>query len=226
MTNIAVIGCIHGDIENLMRFLDKMALLKIDILVCPGDFTDFTTQKGFTRLDIGKIILEELRGLGKPILTVPGSWDGELLGFLKKENVSIHAEGRMIEDIGFYGYGGAKTPFNTPFEPSEGEIELGLEKAYNEIKKAKVKIQITHAPPFGTKLDVIASGAHVGSDVVRNFIESKSPDAAICAHIHEGRGTDVLEKTKLINPGRFPEGYLGLVEVNDSKIITKVTSLI
>lgn len=226
MTNIAVIGCIHGDIENLMKFLDKISLLDIDILVCPGDFTDFTIPKGFSRVDICRIILEELRGVGKPVLTVPGSWDGELIDFLKKEKVSIHAEGKIIDGIGFYGYGGAKTPFNTPFEPSEGEIELGLEKSFSEIKKAEIKIQVTHAPPSQTKVDKIVSGAHVGSDAVRNFIEKNRPNVAICAHIHESRGVDELGRTKIINSGRFPEGYVGFVEINDSQITTKVSSLI
>ena len=226
MTNIAVVGCIHGDVENLMKFLDKIALLNIDILICPGDFTDFAIPKGFTRLDIGKVILEELKSLGKPVLSVPGSWDGELIDLLKKEKVSIHAEGKIIDGIGFYGYGGAKTPFNTPFEPSEGEIELGLEKSYGEIKKAEIKVQVTHAPPSKTKVDMIVTGAHVGSVSVRNFVEKNQPNAAICAHIHESRGVDEIGKTKIINPGRFPEGYIGLIDIDDSRITTKVTSLI
>src|SRR3989338_1849801 len=167
MMNIAVVSCIHGDVENLMKFLDRISLLDLDVVVCPGDFTDFTIPKGFSRLDVCKIILEELKGLNKPILAVPGSWDGDLIEFLKKEKVSIHAEGKTIGGVGFYGYGGAKTPFNTPFEPSEGEIELGLEKSYNEVKGADIKIQVTHAPPSKTKVDMIVSGAHVGSDAVR-----------------------------------------------------------
>lgn len=226
MSNIAVISCIHGDIENLMKFTDKLALLDIDIIICPGDFTDFSVPKGFNRVDIGKIIIEELKGLGKPIITVPGSWDSDLIEFLKSEKISVHAEGKIIGDVGFYGYGGAKTPFNTPFEPSEGEIEIGLEKSYREIKKAKIKIQVTHAPPNRTKVDMIVSGAHVGSDVVRNFIETNQPNAAICAHIHESRGIDEIGKTKIVNSGRFPEGYVGLIEINDSRITTKVISLI
>lgn len=223
---IATIACIHGDVENLMKFLDKMALHDIDVIICPGDLTDFLIPKGFNRQDIAKIILEELKGLGKNVLTVPGSWDGDLIDFLKKEKVSIHAEGKIIDGVGFYGYGGAKTPFNTPFEPTEGEIELGLEKSYSDVKNAKIKIQVTHAPPNRTKLDTIVSGAHVGSESVRDFIEKKQPNAAVCAHIHESRGVDDIGKTKIINPGRFPEGYVGFIEINDSKITTKVSSLI
>lgn len=226
MTNVAVVSCIHGDVENLMKFLDKVSMLNIDIVVCPGDFTDFALPKGFTRLDMASIILGEIRGLGKPILTVPGSWDGEVIDFLKKEKVSVHAEGKIVDGIGFYGYGGARTPFNTPFEPSEGEIELGLERSFSDIKKATIKIQVTHAPPSRTKVDKIATGANVGSESVRSFIEKNQPNAAVCAHIHEGRGVDELGRTKIINSGRFPEGYVGLIGIDDSSITTKVVSLI
>lgn len=226
MATIGIVGCIHGDIENLMRFIDMMSSFKISTIVCPGDFTDTLIPKGFTRVDIGKIIVEELGALSKNIVTVPGSWDKEIVDFLKRNTISVHAEGKIVDGVGFYGYGGAKTPFNTPFEPSEGEMELGLEKAYSELKGAKLKIQVTHAPPNGTKLDKISSGAHVGSNAVRSFIETKHPDAAISAHIHESRGVDELESTKLINPGRFPEGYAGLIEINDSRMTTKVVSLI
>jgi Icc-related predicted phosphoesterase len=226
MTLLAVIGCIHGDIENMMRFVDKISLLDIDVVVCPGDFTDFNIPKGFTRRDVCKIILEELKTLGKPVVAVPGSWDGDLIDLFKKEGVNVHAEGKVIDGVGFYGYGGAKTPFSTPFEPSEGEIELGLGKSFNEIKNAKIKVQVTHAPPSKTKLDTIVTGAHVGSDVVRQFIVESQPNAAICAHIHESRGVDELGKTKIINPGRFPEGYLGILDISGTKVSAKVTSLI
>ncbi len=226
MVNISVVSCVHGDVETLMKFLDKLALMDIDVLICPGDFTDFAIPRGFNRIDIGKLIIEELKGLGKPIVTVPGSWDKELMDFLKRNSESVHAEGKVINGIGFYGYGGAKTPFNTPLEPSEGEIGLGLEKSYAEVGGAKLKIQVTHAPPNKTKLDIIASGAHVGSDAVRKFIEEKQPDAAVCAHIHESRGVDEIGRTKIINSGRFPEGYVGLFEINNSKITAKVSSLI
>ncbi len=226
MSTIGVVGCIHGDIENLMKFVDMLSQFKMKTIICPGDFTDMSLPKGFTRVDVGKIILEELESLTKNIVTVPGSWDKDLLDLLKSKTISVHAEGKIVDGIGFYGYGGAKTPFNTPFEPSEGEIELGLEKAFNEVKKAKMKIQVTHAPPNGTKVDRIPSGAHVGSNAVRSFIERNAPNVAVSSHIHESRGVDELGATKLINPGRLPEGYAGLIEINDSLMTTKLISLI
>ncbi|MFB0544221.1 MAG: metallophosphoesterase, partial [Asgard group archaeon] len=87
-------------------------------------------------------------------------------------------------------------------------------------------VQVTHVPPARTKLDIIPSGAHVGSENVRKFIEEKQPNAAICAHVHEARGVDELGKTKIINSGRFPEGYCGLVTVKKEETTTKIVNLI
>lgn len=225
MPRLLAISCIHGDIENIMDFVDKVALLEADVLICIGDFTDYYLPRGFTREDVGKIIFEELRSLKKPIVAVPGGWDKELIGFLDGLGFSVHGKGKIISGVGFYGYGGAKTPFNTPLEPSEEEIWGGLNAAYKNIEKCKTKIQITHAPPARTKVDTITSGAHVGSESVRKFIEEKQPQVAVCSHIHEGRGVDEVGKTKIINSGRFPEGHCGLIEIGE-KISVKMIGLI
>lgn len=222
---ILSIADIHNDIENLMNFIDKISLLEFDVIVCPGDITDYNIPKGFTKIDVVSLILEELKTLKKPILMVPGNMDKEIIPYLEKEKVSIHGKGKVINNFAFYGFGGAKTPFQTPFEPEEEEIKKGLEKAFKEIEKYENKIQVTHVPPYKTKLDIIHSGAHVGSKVVREFIEEKKPLAAICAHIHESRGTDEIGDTKLINPGRFPEGYCGLISIKE-KVEVKIVNLI
>jgi Icc-related predicted phosphoesterase len=174
-----------------------------------------------------EIILEMLKTLKKPILALPGNLDGsESIELFKKKGINLHGKGIKINDVGFYGYGGARTPFNTPLEPSEGELEIGLEKSYREVADCEVKVQVTHMPPNGTKIDLLYTGAHAGSDVVRNFILKKKPKVAISAHIHEARGIDELEGTKLINSGRFPEGYCGIVKVGMKNIEAKIINLI
>jgi len=222
--NVLVISDIHNDIENIMNYLDKISLLNFDVIVLPGDFTDIPS-KGFSTLDVGKIIIEELKGLKKSILAVPGNLDGDLIELLDKEKISIHGKGKIIDNVGFYGFGGAKTPFKTSLEPSEEEIKLGLEKAYNDVKSAKIKIQITHTPPARTAVDMLYTGTHVGSEAVRKFIEEKKPLVAVSAHIHEAKGIDNIGETKLINAGRFPEGSCGLISIKDGKADVKVVNL-
>jgi len=225
--DIVIFSDIHNDVENLLSYFDKINELKFDVVVCPGDFTDINTPKGFTQEDIVKLIITELKGLKKPVLAVPGNVDTKnIIDILEKEGVSIHGKGRVINDYGFYGYGGAKTPFETNIEPSDEELKMGLKNSWKDVEKTKFKIQVTHNPPFGTRMDMVQSGAHVGSRVVKEFIEAHEPILAISAHIHEAKGTDQLKKTLLINSGRFPEGYFGLINIEDGSAKGRVLNLI
>lgn len=225
LLRILAIGDIHNDVENMMQFLDKVTMLEFDVVVCPGDFTD-VAPKGFSQEEIGRLIIEELKGLKAPLLVVPGNWDSSLIKMFEEEKISVHGKGKIINGVGFYGFGGAKTPFGTAYEPEESELENGLKKAFENIKNAKLKVQVTHNPPVSTKLDLISSGAHVGSEVVRSFIETKKPQVAICAHIHEARGVDIIGPTKVINPGRFPEGYCGIIDIVEGNVDAKIINLI
>ena len=220
------VGCIHNDVENLLNLIDRVSPLNFDVVVCPGDFTDSLLPRGVTRKDIGVLVLEELRSLGKPVFVVPGSWDKELIKFFEEEGVSVHGVGTLYKNVGFFGFGGARTPFNLPFEPTDAEITKGLADAYKMVEVAEFKVLVTHAPPLNTKLDVIPAGAHVGSEAVRKFIEATQPDASICSHIHESKGPDVIGKTHMLNCGRFPEGYCGLISIEKGEITAKVVSLI
>lgn len=226
--DLVVISDVHGDTENLLKFLEKLENFKFDVIVCPGDFTDsINLPKGFSQADVARLIIKELKTLKKELLTIPGNTDTpNVLKVLEDEGVSIHGKGKVMGDVGFYGFGGARTPFGTPFEPSDEELKGGLGEGWKEIEKAKYKVQVTHNPPVGVKLDMISSGAHVGSKVVSDFIKSHHPILSISAHIHEAKGTDRLNDTFLINAGRFPEGYFGLVNIENGSVKGKVLNLI
>jgi hypothetical protein len=223
---IVAISCIHNDVESILNFYDKLEELKFDIIVCSGDFTDSVFPKGFDRVSVGRVIIEELKSFNRPLLAVPGAWDKDLIKLLEQEDISIHGKGKVIGGIGFYGFGGAKTPFGLPYEPEEIEIEAGLERAYKDVLKAGVKIQVTHAPPKDTRLDIISTGIHVGSEAVKKFIEKNQPNVAICSHIHESRGVDFIKNTKIVNSGRFPEGYCGVIDIENGNVEVKIINLI
>jgi hypothetical protein len=226
MFKILIISDIHADIENILNFLDKLKEYKFDLVVCPGDLIDINLPKGFTERDLAKIIIEELRILKKPLLIVPGNMDGKIIDLLEEERVSLHGNGIKFKDYGIYGYGGAKTPFGTMLEPSEIEMENGLRRGFAKVEDVKYKIQVTHMPPARTKVDILFSGAHVGSETIRKFIEENEPILAISAHIHEARGIDKINNTVLINSGKFSEGYFGLVEIEDGNVKAKILNLI
>jgi Icc-related predicted phosphoesterase len=222
---IAVIGCIHNEIERLPVLLEKVASYEPKILLSVGDIADSSFPKGFDAKDIGRIFLEEAKTYFKKILIIPGTWDKELIPLFQKENVLLHQRGEEIENVGFYGFGGAQTPFNTPYEPSEKEIEEGLRVAHDFVKNKEIKIQATHAPPYSSTLDIVGN-KHVGSQAVRKIIEEFSPKVAVCAHIHESLGKDIIKNTVVLNVGKFVEGYFGLIEIKNGEIKADIVSLL
>ena len=218
-----------SDYDRLVALADYLKEnYEFDVIVFPGDWTDINSPKGFTQLDVAILLVEELKRLKKPIIAVPGNMDTrEIVELLKEEKISVHGEGKIVGDVGFYGYGGAKTPFKTNLEPTDEELRRGLQESWNVIKDSKIKVQVNHVPPYQTKVDLIASGLHVGSKIVREFIEDKKPNLVVCAHIHEGRGTEIIGNSFIINPGRFPEGYCGFVEIdNDGKVSGRVENIL
>lgn len=223
---LLVVSDIHNDVENLLKFMDQLGELEFDAIVCPGDLTDYNLPKGFDVRDIACLIVEELKSLGRPVLITPGNMDGAIVPYLESVGVSLHGKGVVLGEVGFYGYGGAKTPFNTPLEPEESELGLGLEVGWRAVQHARLKVQITHVPPARTKLDCLPSGAHVGSEAVRQFIEQHRPQLAVCAHIHEARGVDELMGVKLLNSGRLPEGHYALVNLELDRVEVELRSLV
>jgi Icc-related predicted phosphoesterase len=92
---------------------------------------------------------------------------------------------------------------------SNDTIEGDLHQLSERIDKPI--IFVSHTPPYGTPLDVIYNGLHVGSLSVRHFIEKWSEAGKIIAslhgHIHESPNRSGLICTKInnvlcINPGQ------------------------
>jgi Icc-related predicted phosphoesterase len=77
-------------------------------------------------------------------------------------------------------------------------------------------VVVSHAAPYGTRVDRAHLGKHLGSRSLRKFIDEHRPAASICGHIHEGRGVDVIGGTTVVNPGPFRDRLYALIEVEDS----------
>jgi len=99
-----------------------------------------------------------------------------------------------------------------PIDPHDyfrgsGTIEEDLRRlpAPEDLRKT---IYVMHSPPWGTHLDGIQGGHHVGSRAIRNFIASGQPLLSLHGHIHEGPRLsggykDRIGKTLCVNPGQM-----------------------
>jgi len=189
--------------ENLLKFLER----GYDCVLLIGDLTNFGPMSA------AEDLLNRVKAVGAPTLAVPGNCDPkQILEVLDKHGVNLHARCVELGGISFVGLGGSNlTPFNTPFELQETEIQEELEKLARAAGDSMVLV--THAPPFDTRVDLISAGSHVGSKSIRQFIEQRQPLVAICAHVHEARNTDKLGRTLIVNPGPVSRGFAAEIEV-------------
>lgn len=202
---IVAFGDIHEATGNVGR-IDGIS--SADCVIITGDLTNFGGS------DKAEAVLNEVRRYNSRVYALAGNLDQKDVDeLLNRLGINLHAKGFLLsEDVGIFGVGGSNvTPFGTPIEYGEEEIRRFIASGYEVMKAAPVKIFVSHAPPFDTRVDVVSSGAHVGSKAVRSFIEDAQPTLCITGHIHEAPGTDALGKTPVLNPGMLKNG--GYVEV-------------
>lgn len=219
---LLVIADIHGNFELASDILHSIKT-DYDLLIAPGDFTDiFNVPQGFSQENIADMVIQKLMAMGKPAFCIPGNHDPyQILQMFDEYGVNLHNKIRTFRKMNFIGWGGAPTPFDTPFEPEEDETQQSLNELGNKIKSSKF-ILVTHNPPKNTKLDKIISGENVGSIEIRKFIEKKQPLVAISAHIHESYGEDKIGNTTLFYPGPLYEGFYGFVNVDKTGVKTEI----
>jgi len=193
-------GDIHEDLNNLTLLKNEME--SADLVIVTGDLTNFNGRKEAER------VIDEIMKYNENVLAQLGNLDqAEVNDYLTEKSINLHRNGFIRDDIGIFGVGGSNlTPFNTPTEFSEDEIETFLLEGIDKVKDAKFKIMVPHMPPKDTKIDIITAGAHAGSQSVSNFIFKHKPDIALSGHIHEARGSDTIKHTLVFNAGMFREG--------------------
>src|SRR3989338_788298 len=214
---ILVLSCIHNHIDKLAKVLDKVNFKDIDLVICNGDFTDmYYNPSDFDQVDMCEVIVEKLLALKKPLLAIPGNHDPyETLDVFEDYGINLHGKFKKVGGLNFVGFGGAATPFNTIFEPTEEEIEKGLNKNADKIIGA---VLVVHNPPKNTKCDKVTTGEHVGSANIRKIIEHNKPLFVVSGHIHEAVSLDKIGNSVVLNPGAVFEGKYAIVEIKGKDV--------
>ena len=216
-----------GDIHMATRRVGAVTGIgEADVLVATGDLTNRGGRREV------RAVLDALLRHNPQVLAQFGNFDRpEVNTYLEDLAINLHGQARLVGgEVCLVGLGGSNpTPFATPSEFSEKALlrlgELALDQANEYIALAEPLYQrpiplifVAHAPPFGTAVDRIHSGRHVGSTAVRALIERYQPDACITGHIHESRGHDRLGKTEIYNPGMFENGGIVRIAVRHSQL--------
>jgi uncharacterized protein len=189
---------IHSDLKALERLVDQEA----DYYFCVGDLVSWARG-----LDAAGEILKRRAGR---VFVIPGNHEtaANIESFCKTYGLeTMHAQSRQFGAVhlGALGYSNP-TPFNTPGEYTEEEIEAHL-KPFETLSPL---VLACHCPPKDTALDQGFGQKHFGSTAIRSFIDRVSPRYFLCGHIHEAEGVQtnlgVDGKTIGINVGK--RGYL------------------
>jgi len=192
-----------GDIHEHPANVQKInGISDADFVVVTGDLTNFGGIKK------ARNIINFISRYNPTIYAQFGNMDfEETNNYFDEIGINLHSKGIIIEDIGIFGVGGSNyTPFNTPSEYSEEQLEEFIYKGYESIKNIPIKILVSHTPPYNTALDVVRGGVHVGSTSVRKFIEEYQPQLCLTGHIHEAVGEDRIGSTIIVNSGMIGDG--------------------
>ncbi len=230
---ILIVSDIHGAVENIEALSQEIK--KADAVICAGDFARF----GATETALPT--LEALCKLNETIFAVTGNCDEN--DFIEKlEEADVNIQGTMLYHDGlfFAGSGGSlKFTGVTPNERDEDDlisdfalVESSLEENLTQEDSNQAAesvwnnlILVSHQPPKDTKLDLVTGGVHVGSPLLRAYIEKRQPLLCICGHIHEAVSTDILGQTTLVNPGPLAEGHYAIAEVKKTSGKWEVSQL-
>jgi uncharacterized protein len=206
---------IHGEKKKLSLLLEQEQ--DADLVLVAGDITH---RGGYSE---ALAIMASLLDSDTPVYAVHGNMDKEgVNSLLQEKEIFIHGQCIVYENAAIIGLGGSNpTPFGTPQEYIDSDVPGILGNALNILAGKNIKILVSHAPPFDTRLDIAGNAGHVGSAAVRDIITTYDIDLCICGHIHETGGTDTIGTSICVNPGPLMKGNYAIVEISGDRI--KVT---
>src|SRR5208282_4239351 len=183
-----------------------------------------------------EIAAERLRELNAKVYMTPGNDDAFAIDdVLNSSNAITNPEGKVVtidehHEMISSGYSN-RTPWDSPRELSEEELEKKIEEMAVQVKDMKNCIFNFHCPPYDSGIDtaakldkdlkpVVVPGTGVemvpvGSTAVKKLIEKYQPLMGLHGHIHEARGETKIGRTVCYNPGsEYGEGVLRGIIVN------------
>lgn len=171
---------------------------------------------------------ERLAPLGVPMVVIAGNDDPyDIDPVLTGHSYVQCLDGQVahVAGVEVIGFGGSNTtPWHSPREFTEEEIELSLREAADQLADVGTSIWNVHVPPRATGLDtapevdrdfrIVRVGGQpnnvsVGSTAVKSMIEVYQPGLGLHGHVHESRAVARIGRSVIVNPGsEYTEGVL------------------
>lgn len=202
--NILAITDIHGRTQTFQNILESVD--QPDLICLGGDLTNFGSVSD------AEHIVQMAQKHCDHILAVAGNCDSnDIDNMLSKRGISVHADGKTLDDMGFFGVSAMPIWHNSMYEFTEDEIDVYLKAAYSQVEDVKKTVMISHTPPIDSEVDQTRTGESAGSESVRKWIEKTQPDLVLSGHIHEARGTSQIGSSTIVNCGPAKEGSFATI---------------
>lgn len=215
---IVVVSDLHGRSDFIPSIAGE--LRSADAVVVAGDLTESGSPEELAA------VVKEFVAFGHPVLAVLGNSDHPSYGpVLLDLGACLECEGTVLDGgLAAVGCGGGlAVDGTTPYERPEDDLVDTLESAWDRLKAdslvddgggaADVEsvLVVCHTPPFGCAADCPRPGEHLGSRMVRGFIERRRPLVFVCGHVHEAAAVDRIGPTTVVNPGAFADGHFAVL---------------
>ena len=181
---------------------------------------DTFNESVLDRLEKWMVTIEEKVPSTIPVIVSPGNDDMFDVDAVIKKHPRIIYPVETVVELGGYEMISCEwvneTPWKTPRQCSEEELEKMLEKEFARASDNERLICNFHAPPYNTRVDeapkldknhkpvtrlMLVVNEHVGSVAVRKTLERHQPTVGLHGHIHESEGSDQIGRTLVLNPG-------------------------
>ncbi|MHA1639548.1 MAG: metallophosphoesterase family protein, partial [Candidatus Heimdallarchaeota archaeon] len=149
MTNITLLHLSDIHAQNNLNLEPISALIEresIELIVISGDITQFGTKDDVQR------ILALFNQLSAVVFYVTGNLDPpNSFTFTSKNVKPLEGQLEEFKGVQFVGLSGSnKTPFRTPYELTEEEIQMKLQHLKTLLDTSKPFILVSHVPPFNS----------------------------------------------------------------------------
>jgi Icc-related predicted phosphoesterase len=204
-----VLADVHGAADMIRALTGRY-----DAVIVAGDIT----HRGTVSEAAG--ILNALAKIA-PVYFVPGNMDPPALAGYESELVKpLHGRVQQLGPYTVGGVGGSlPTPFGTPFEIDEDEIEGTLKSL-----RPAPQLLVAHNPPRGC-LDRVGGVVPVGSTSIRRYLEERRPLLSVHGHIHEDRGIEIIGETVIVNPGSLRDGHYAEAVLDGVRVTVQLRSV-
>lgn len=203
----------HGNSKAHERATQIVESERPDLVVVAGDIVNHDP-------DSARQLLTDLAAAGRPIYFVPGNMDNIALSSWHG-NINVHCLHGRCEyygDVALIGLGGSPPgPFSTPFELSDEQAKLLIDKALESYRGGSL-ILVSHTPPIDSKIDLVSEVGHIGSRVARGFVEHLRPVLVLSGHVHEAQGIDMIGSTTLVNTGPAERGSFARATIDNGRV--------